>query len=248
MVHAKLSLPKSITNNKWVELTSEAVKVYYMPYLSQKIIEKRSHGNEEEFEVEAQVSGHGDTLSIKISGNEQEVLLRNIRLGKSAKGLLPICTRFTLMTRVTQKLTSFNAPSSCVIESGKVETFNRMEYDYQLNDCEHIVFTEASSRPRITVSARKTHEKQEVTMLVDGHKYEVEIKKASRHSRDNMAVVRVNGQVKQWRSLEQQEQQQQLQIQQLQQQQHEQKQQYRTQGQNVYDDEDTHMTDYKDGV
>ena len=271
LVHAKLSLPRSITQNRFVELASEAVKVYYLPYLSQKSIEKKSHGDQEEYEVEARVAGHGETLSVKVSGNGDEVLLRDIRLGKSAKHLLPICTRFNLMTRVMQKLTSFNSPSSCVIESGKVETFDRMEYDYQLNNCEHIVFTESSPRPRITVSTRKTPEKQEVTMVVDGHKYEVEIKKDSRHSRDNMAVIKVNGEVKQWRSLEQQqEQQQQQQQQQLQQymqnqqlqqilqsqqqqlqqqqQQQQQKQYYDSYHQNVYDDEDSYITNFQDGV
>merc|ERR1711946_100825 len=85
-----------------------------------------------------------------------------------------------------------------------------MGYDYAINDCEHIIFTESSSRPRVTVSAKETPQKQEVTMVVDGHKYQVEISKQSRYSRDNKATIKVNGEVKEWKPIQQQQQQQQL--------------------------------------
>merc|ERR1711973_1014159 len=160
---------------------------------------------------------------------------------------------------------------------GKVKTFDKYEYDYSLNDCEHIIFTEASPRPRVTVSAKETPQKQTVIMFVDGHKYEIEIRKESRHSRDNKAIIKVNGEVKKLRSIQQQLQQQlqqqqlqqqqlqqqqpqqqqlqqqqqqlqQLQQQQLLQQQQQQKQTFDENSYNVYDDSDTSVTSYADGV
>merc|ERR1712168_1764102 len=65
-----------------------------------------------------------------------------------------------------------------------------------------------SPRPRITVSTKETPEKQIVIMVVDGHKYEVEIKKESRYSRVNKAIIKVNGKVKESRAIQQQLQQQ----------------------------------------
>ena len=283
MVHAKLSLPKTIAENRYTEMVTDLAKIYYLPLLSQESIDNRQSGDHKEYEVEVDVSGNGELLSAKISGNGEEVRVKNVRLGSAAKGLLPICTKDTLATRVLQKMTSFNAPSSCVLENRKVKTFDKMEYDFSVNDCEHVVFTETSSRPKITVSTKQTPEKQQVIMVVDGHKYEVEIKKQSRHSRENKAIVRVNGQEKQWASLEQQRQQQQQeqqqqkqeqqQLQQLQQQQQQnqqnaqqqnqqlqklqqlqkqqaqaQKQQYQDLKQNVYDDKDTYVVNFKDGV
>ena len=283
MVQAKLSLPKEVAENRLTEMVTDLAKIYYLPLLSQRSIENRQSGEDKEYEIEINVSGEGDRLSLKISGNGEEVKVNNVRLGNIAKGLLPVCTKDTLATRVLQKMTSFSAPSSCVLENGKVQTFDRMEYDFSINDCEHIVFTESSSKPSVTVSTKQTPEKQQVTMVVDGHKYEVEIKKQSRHSRGNNAVIRVNGEEKQWASLQQQQQQNQEQqqqqkqeneqlqqiqqqqkqnqhsqqqqqqqiqkLQQLQQQQsQEQKQQYQDLQQNVYDDKDTYVVNFKDGV
>merc|ERR1740128_535842 len=87
-----------------------------------------------------------------------------------------------------------------------------------MNNCEHIIFTESSSRPRVTVAAKETPQKQEVTMVVDGHKYQVEISKQTRYSRGNKATIKVNGEVKEWKPLQQQQQQQQQQLPQQQQQ------------------------------
>merc|ERR1712168_1399191 len=232
-VHAELSLPRTVADNRITELATEAVKMYYLPYLSQRNIERSSRGEHEEYEIEAKVDGGGKTLSVKVSGNGEEVKVEN---------LLPICTKTNLATRVLQKLTGSSSPSSCVIDAGKVKTFDKYEYDYTINDCEHIIFTEASPRPRVTVSAKETPQKQTVIMLVDGHKYEIEIKKESRHSRDNKAIIRVNGEVKQWRSIQQQLQQQQP----LQQQQE--KLTFDQHSHNVYDDSDSSVTSYADGV
>merc|ERR1712180_551972 len=184
-VQVELTLPKYVTENRFTELASEAAKTLYLPYLTQRSIERRSNGKEEVYTIEAGVDGEGKTLSVKISGNGEEVEVKNLRLGHSAKYLLPICTKHSFASRVMQTLTNFNSPSSCVIEGGRVKTFGRFDYGYSLNDCEHIIFTESSPRPRITVSTKETPEKQIVIMVVDGHKYEVEIKKESRYSRVN---------------------------------------------------------------
>jgi len=189
--------------------------------MTQRSIERSTYGQEEVYEIEAGVDGRGKTLSVMVSGNGEEVKVENLRLGHGARGLLPICTRHTLATRVLQKLTDYNAPTSCVVEGGKVETFDGYEYGYSLNDCEHIVFSEASPRPRVAVSAKETPQQQTVIMVVDGHKYELEIKKDSRHSRGNKAVIRVNGEVKE---------------------------EFVEQEQNTYDDLDTYITSYEDGV
>merc|ERR1711951_192797 len=199
------------------ELATEAVKMYYLPYLSQRNIERSSRGEHEEYEIEAKVDGRGKTLSVKVSGNGEEVKVENLRLGSAAKDLLPICTKTNFATRVLQKLTGSSSPSSCVIDAGKVKTFDKYEYDYTLNDCENIIFTEASPRPRVTVSAKETPQKQTV-------------------------IIKVNGEVKQWRSIQQQLQQQQP----LQQQQ--QKLTFDQHSHNVYDDSDSSVTSYADGV
>merc|ERR1711915_194551 len=150
--------------------------------------------------------GCGATISMSaaLKGREtsEEREIKNVRLGKIGQTLFPICTKETLPTKVLQKLSSFNYPSSCTVEAGKVQTFDKFEYNYHLNDCEQVVFSERSTRPRVLVTTKKDQVKQHIKMVVDGHKMEIEVNKESRYSRDSAAVFKVNGQVQQWSSLE----------------------------------------------
>ena len=237
-VRAKLSLPRDIAENRFTEMATEITKFVYLPYItSQKSVPKVQHGDYVEYQIEAHVSDQGQTISARVSGNGEEVEFKHVRLGAVAKGLLPINTEETFVTRVLQKLTAYSAPSSCAVESGKIETFDRLEYEYTLNDCEHVVFAEASSSPRVVVTTKKSPQEQIVKMVVDGHKYELEIKKQSRYSRNNQAIVKVNGETKAAKSVDEQEQEQ-----------RQEQGQYHAQRKNFYADRDTYVTNFRDGV
>jgi len=195
-VYGKLSLPVEIVENKVTDITSEIAKVVLMPYLTPKSIEQRVTGKHIEYEVVVRVNATGELLFSKIDGNGEQVELNNVRLGKYFTKLLPMCTRKSIPTLILQKLTTFSTPSSCVIESGIVETFDNMTYTYPLNDCEHVVFAELSTRPRVLISTKKTAQIQHVKMIVDGHKFEVELKKGTRYSRESKVIIRINGEPK----------------------------------------------------
>merc|ERR1712001_315236 len=62
-------------------MTSEAVKILLLPYLTQKTVEKRISGQHIEYEIESRVNGTGKLLYGEIAGNGKEVKLSNIRLG-----------------------------------------------------------------------------------------------------------------------------------------------------------------------
>merc|ERR1711915_764509 len=238
MVRAKLSLPRMIAENKYTEIATEISKYAFLPYITlQKSVPKVQHGDEVEYQIEAQVSHGGQTLSARVSGNGEEVEFKNVRLGAATKGLLPINTEDNFGTRVLQQLTAYSAPSSCALESGKVETFDKYEYEYTLNDCEHVVFAEASPSPRVVITTKKTPQDQIVKMVVDGHKYELEIKKQSRYSRNTQAVIKVNGETKTTKSITEQEQEQ-----------RQEQGQYHALRKNFYADRDTYVTNFKDGV
>merc|ERR1719193_2940406 len=77
-------------------------------------------------------------------------------------------------------------------------------------------------------------------MVVDGHKYEVEIKKESRYSRVNKAIIKVNGEVKEWRTIQQQLQQQLQKPQQMK--------SFDEHSYNHYTHEGTYVTSFEDGI
>merc|ERR1712002_345227 len=129
------------------------------PYITEKTVEKRVSGQHMEYEIESRINGAGKLLYGLVSGNGKKVEISNIRLEN-------------YFTTILQKLTNYTTPSTCTIESGKVMTFDKMNYTYPLNDCEHIIFTELSTEPRILISTKRTPQKQHIKMVVDGHKYE----------------------------------------------------------------------------
>merc|ERR1712142_1383021 len=83
--------------------------------------------------------------------------------------------------KVIKKLTRHSAPSTCKVEPTEITTFDGKNYRYTINDCEHVVFAEESSRPRVVVSNKKTQKMHVVSMIVDGEKYIVEIPRENRH-------------------------------------------------------------------
>merc|ERR1712234_10338 len=136
-LQGKLYLPVEIAENKVVEMTSEAVKILLLPYLTQKTVEKRISGQHIEYDI----------------------------------------------------------------ESGKVETFDRMNYTYPLNDCEHVVFAERTTKPRVVVLTKKTPQKQHIKLVVDGRKYEVVINKETRFSRGGKAIIKIDEEVKEFNTV-----------------------------------------------
>ena len=202
-VHAKLSLPSDFTRNSWTRLFFQGVKAYYLPYLNEKSIKRRQRdANKDEFEIDAYVTARGQLGSVIVTGNGEEVSVKNVRLGSYVRGILPICTKDNFAIQILQKLTKHNAPASCVLESGKINTFDGVEYEYEVGEDEHLVFGDCTSKKRVMVTTKKTSSEQKILMIVDNHKYEMEIKKASRFSRDSQAIIRVNGEEKRLQSSE----------------------------------------------
>merc|ERR1711922_99726 len=65
------------------------------------------------------------------------------------------------------KITGKQSPTSCDVFPRSIKTFDGKYYDYSVNGCEHIIFAEESTRPRVVVSARRTPQMQVVKVVVD---------------------------------------------------------------------------------
>merc|ERR1712168_745149 len=192
-VNAKLSLPKEISENRFVEMVTEACKLFFLPYSSQRYTESKPTGPLREYEVEAKVDGRGRYLSVKAKGNGEDIHVRDFPLRWDTREFLPICTKESFGHKVIQKLTRHSAPSTCKVEPTEITTFDGKNYRYTINDCEHVVFAEESSRPRVVVSNKKTQKMHVVSMIVDGEKYIVEIPRENRPARREQVTLKING-------------------------------------------------------
>merc|ERR1719309_589598 len=110
---------------------------------------------------------------------------------------MPYTMKTSWTTRMVRMLTKSKRPASCSLEGNKVSTFDKLIYDYTLNGCEHVIFRDCTDSPKMMVTVKKTSAQHIVKAVIDGNMYELEIIKATRGSRTNVGVVKVNGQVKQ---------------------------------------------------
>merc|ERR1711970_693671 len=143
-VHAKLSLPTEISENRFVEMATEAAKIFFLPYSSHKYLESKPSESMRDYEIEADVDGRGRYLTVKAKGNGEKIVVRDYPLRWDTKELLPICTKESLGHKVLQKMTRHAAPSTCLVEPREITTFDGKTYRYTVNDCEHIIFAEES--------------------------------------------------------------------------------------------------------
>merc|ERR1712002_286439 len=137
------------------------------------------------------------SLSLDVAAEARKTVLTNVRLISAMKYMLPIVMKDSFSTRVVNMLTKNKLPSKCSIEGNRVATFDKLIYDYTLNDCEHVIFRDCTESPKVMVSVRKTTSQHIVKAVIDGNKYELEMIKGSRGARTNPGQVKVNGQVKQ---------------------------------------------------
>ena len=138
-IQAQVSLPASLSQSRVLTTLSDLSKAYVAPYIEEI---QYHHGQtssvgDNQYQCTIKIHPEGQRFSVDVKSQENDLKLKDIRVVKSLQGLLPINIQDTGSENIIQKLTSRQAPSTCSIEDGKVKTFDNLEYDYQLNDCEH---------------------------------------------------------------------------------------------------------------
>ena len=198
-ISGMLYLPRKLSENPSYVSFVASLKKIFNPYITEKpAANPIVHGDKIEYLLEGSVSNLGDEARVKLSGNTAETELRGVKFGSLTQGLYPLCTEHTVVTQFLQKITNHAAPSSCRVEEGTITSFDQSEYEYSLNDCEHIVFQDCSEDQRVSISTQRKQLKQHLTVFFDAHKYEVEIEKLGRNSLSKNINIRVNGEDMVW--------------------------------------------------
>jgi len=198
VIKADLSLPRPLSRHPYMITLATALKAYFLPHLS---VEDSSYNSpsqtQDNYQIVTMIAPNGMSLSLDVAAEGRKTVLSNIRLISSMKYVLPIVMKESLSARVVKMLTKSRLPSRCSIEGNRVATFDKLIYDYTLNDCEHVIFRDCTESPKVMVSVKKTTSQHIVKAVIDGNKYEIEMIKGSRGARTNPGQVKVNGQVKQ---------------------------------------------------
>ena len=137
-IQARVSLPAAVSQSRVTKTLSDLSKAYVAPYIEElQYSQLQTSVDDNEYLCTIKIHPEGKQFSVDVQSQENNLKLKDIRVVKSLQGLLPINIQDTGSENIIQKLTSRQAPSTCSLEHGKVKTFDNLEYDYQLNDCEH---------------------------------------------------------------------------------------------------------------
>ena len=101
-----------------------------------------------------QINRLGDELQMTIEYNGRRYELINIRVKPALlKGVLPISLRtpfmFVGLNRIAQ------IPATCHVAPTHITTFDRKTYNYQMNNCFHLLFRDCTEQIPVAVMARK---------------------------------------------------------------------------------------------
>merc|ERR1712002_1182044 len=198
VIKAELSLPRLVTRHPYMVTLWTAVKAYFLPHLS---IEASSYNRQspiqDNYQIVAKVAPDSKSITVDFSAEGSKIVLSNVRLIHPIKDMLPISMKDSLAIGVVKMLSKNKLPARCSIEGSRVSTFDKLIYDYTLNDCEHVIFRDCTESPKVMVTVKKTSSQHIVKAIIDGNMYELEMVRGTRGARTNPGQLKVNGQVKQ---------------------------------------------------
>ena len=195
-IELSLALPKVVKRNPYVQALTRMAEVYYLPYLTQEVSSyNRKSENHEHIKLDLDISPCGSFLSANVDNDRLKTVFKNVRLHPITKALLPF--KSSAFHQLLDMGSTKDAPSTCSVEmeGNRVSTFDKVVYNYKLNDCEHVIFKDCSATPKVMVSLKKTPGLHIVKAIIDNNKYELELVKAPRGSRIAPSKLKVNGQI-----------------------------------------------------
>ena len=168
-----LRLPQNVFASPILMSVEQMLKglfaAHYRPIMSRPIIPSG------EIKMQFDVARTGDVAQAMVMHKNDAYKLENIRIPYLVQGVFPACARNNVFDWLLQKATVNMHPASCRIEPEHVTTFDKMTYAYKINDCEHVLFLDASRSFPAAVLAKTVagQNKKMVTILAGNYKAEI---------------------------------------------------------------------------
>ena len=195
LVELNIALPKNLVNNNYVMTVVDVIKASFLPYL---MVEPSTYNlrtdTHEHFKINMKTDPMGKLVTFAVAANERKTIVKDLRHFWLLP-MLPMQVMDTTLVHAIKRATKFGRPSWCAIENNKVRTFDRMVYDYALNNCEHVAFRDCTANPKVMITVKKTPATHVVKAIIDHNMYELELVKGVRGR--TTGTVKINGQVRQ---------------------------------------------------
>jgi hypothetical protein len=149
-----LHLPENADQQPLDKTLNDFLKFYFADHANVHQQLNSSDKSQKEIEANLNLNLSGESAELSIEQLGQKWTIKNIRIPQEFNGILPLGLRKHLASHLFQKLTHNQAISSCRIEPHFIGTFDQRTFDYQINDCSHLLFKDCSGKVPIAVLAR----------------------------------------------------------------------------------------------
>merc|ERR1712033_10042 len=129
-----------------------------------------------------------EALNLKITSPMDTTVYRNIRLPFWLRQIFPLHHSTNLDEQVYRALFGERLYGKCILDQGHVHTFDKRTYNYQLDDCYHLVAADCTKRNTHAVLAKEKDNVKHVMIFIENHKIVIE-EPALRYTRPTTAFT-----------------------------------------------------------
>merc|ERR1712055_655843 len=129
-----------------------------------------------------------EALNLKITSPLDTTVFRNIRLPFWLRQIFPLHQSTNLDEQVYRALFGERLYGKCILDQGHVHTFDKRTYNYQLDDCYHLVAADCTKRNTHAVLAKEKDNVKHVMIFFETHKIVIE-EPALRYTRPTTAFT-----------------------------------------------------------
>merc|ERR1712013_397421 len=113
-------------------------------------------------------------LNLKITSPLDTTVFKNIRLPAWIRQILPLHHSTNLVEQVYRAVLGERLYGKCILERGHVHTFDKKTYNYQLDDCYHMVAADCPKRNSHAVLAKEKDNAKHVMIFSENNKIVIE--------------------------------------------------------------------------
>ena len=139
-----------IANNRAASLDKLDVNLSMPQHLFNKILSRpkndiiRNSNHTDYIAYNINVVADGNRLNATYKEKGTKSPKESIKIQKWMKEIFPINTRHSMLTKMVNKYMGSSFQGQCLVQPDRLTTFDQVEYNYSMNDCEHVVVIEKS--------------------------------------------------------------------------------------------------------
>jgi len=168
-------LPKEVRET--TQVLNTMTKAVLFPYIYQITEAKESN----KVVIDMKINEKVNTVSVEVMSPEETMVLKNIRLPEELREIVPLVSGQSPLEQSYKALTGEPLYGKCVLGEGFVQSFDKKTYNYQIDECDHLITSDCSKDQEHAVLAKEVNGLKHVTIFESRTKIELRPTKAYRN-------------------------------------------------------------------